>query len=225
MTKRNPTPYSYGANHAMYIRLAKARGVTNQRILLTVIGKRMSDARYMLGVTQEKAAERLKCCPIMLANIERGTDLKRIPLWLIERASWVYEVSLDYLFGVTDDFERSPQACAERNFHQFVIDEIERARLEEVAILGKLRRKIYATDSAMSEVYEYAQKVAEAVEVFKKNQKFDGMAGSNKLLTYSRKLQERVELANLQLKAFRAGCTVSKYERILLGAAEDSDGQ
>ncbi|QSB03230.1 helix-turn-helix transcriptional regulator [Methylomonas sp. EFPC1] len=104
-----------------------------QKIVKT-FGQRMIIAREMCGLSGLEAAELLGYAnSSKLSKIEHASDPETIPAFLPYKASIVYNVSLDFLFGLSDDWQRDPiisQQC-----------QIQRA-LEEVTADENSRREI-----------------------------------------------------------------------------------
>jgi hypothetical protein len=51
-----------------------------------------------------------------------------VPLWVILRAAKVYEVSVDFIFGVTDDWETGSRMTQEREVSAWLGDMLMRMR-------------------------------------------------------------------------------------------------
>lgn len=84
--------------------------------MVKTIGIRMRQARELCNLSQNMAAKRLGYSnSSKLSKIEGATDTNSVPLWLILRASQIYEVSVDFLFGITDDWETGARMTQERN--------------------------------------------------------------------------------------------------------------
>lgn len=67
--------------------------------IAAAIGERLRMAREAAGLSQLEAARRLGYAnSSKLSKIEGGGS-SEVPMWLIKRAGWLYDVSIDYLFG------------------------------------------------------------------------------------------------------------------------------
>ena len=65
--------------------------------------------------------------PSKLSKIENATDTQSVPLWVIHEAAKLYEVSIDFLLGESDDWEHSARKTQEREVSRFQAEQIERA--------------------------------------------------------------------------------------------------
>ena len=107
-----------------------------QAAIVKTIGTRMRQAREMCNLSQSAAAKRLGYAnSSKLSKVENATDTNSVPLWLILRAAKAYEVSVDYLFGATDDWEISARMTQEREVSPWLWDAMERARLRDPSSL------------------------------------------------------------------------------------------
>jgi hypothetical protein len=104
------------------IRMKQARTVK-------ICGARFKEARVELcNMTLSKAAEALGYANASkLSKIENASDGYPIPLWVLVEASKLYEVSTDFLLGVSDDWERSARMTQEREVSRFQAEQIEKA--------------------------------------------------------------------------------------------------
>ena len=85
------------------------------------------------GFNQQQAAKKLGYSNSSgLAKVEAGTYTKSIPWWLIPRASKVYDVSVDYLFGFSEDWERDAVVSQQRDVGHWLLDHWERSKMAEV---------------------------------------------------------------------------------------------
>jgi len=82
---------------------------------MKTIGARMLEARQLTKMHQMKAATLLGIEKSQLQEIEHDFP-DSLPLSLVLQASKIYDVSMDYLFGISDDWEQSPDARKERDF-------------------------------------------------------------------------------------------------------------
>lgn len=63
--------------------------------------KRIADLRIDKDKTQQQIADMLKCNRQVYARYERG--IREIPVSMLIQLAQYYEVSLDYLTGLTDE--------------------------------------------------------------------------------------------------------------------------
>lgn len=77
--------------------------------IVKVFGRRMKEARELCGLSGLEAAERLGYMnSSKLSKIEHASDGETIPPFLPYKASIVYQVSMDFLYGLSDDWQRDP---------------------------------------------------------------------------------------------------------------------
>lgn len=119
--------------------------------VVKVFGSRMREAREISGMTLCKAAKRLGYRnPSKLSKIENASDTNSVPIWLIPKASKLYMVSVDFLFGFSDDWERSPVVCQQREIAIGLMEHWERARAAELNAFRVLNNKLFAVSKAVS---------------------------------------------------------------------------
>ena len=121
-----------------------------QAAVVKTIGARMREARELCNMSQSAAARRLGYSnPSKLSKVEGATDTNSVPLWLIVRAASVYEVSIDYLFGCSDDWEAGSRMTQERETSAWLFDTWEKARRRDMETLRKLHNKVEAMEEAI----------------------------------------------------------------------------
>lgn len=106
-------------------------------------GARLKEAREMCELKLEQARKRLHLNNAQdLRKIETGLFTgEELPLWLVVRAAKAYEVSTDWILGVTDDWEVDAR-LTERDTGLFLIEEIERGRMRDLKEMAKLHRQL-----------------------------------------------------------------------------------
>jgi transcriptional regulator with XRE-family HTH domain len=134
--------------------------------LNTVIAARLKSAREFSGLDQRVAAERLgfsNSSP--LSKIENWPlyQDRIIPLALIFRAATLYEVTADYLFGLSDYYETDLDALTRRFVASSVLDTWERAREEDLALLMRLVNEVAAVSESMIEISRAVGKAEETL--------------------------------------------------------------
>lgn len=86
----------------------------SEAALMSEIGSRLKYEREENHYSRLKAAELLGISAAELKTYENVTSLSQIPFMVIKKAAGLYGVSVDHLFGMSDDFDASSTASAER---------------------------------------------------------------------------------------------------------------
>ena len=173
----------------------------DQAILVQTIGARMREARELCNMSQSAAAKRLGYSnPSMLSKVEWATDSNSVPLWLIVRASKLFDVSMDFLFGTSDDWETGLQ----RPVQGWLLDTWQAARVRDLAELEKLHRRVAAVSSLLPAIADESERAAEAIERFAAiNPGFDDMRGGARLAAAAENLVRHAAKANSTAQRFR----------------------
>lgn len=188
-----------------------------QARLVQIIGARMREARELCNMSQSAAAKRLGYSnPSKLSKVEGATDTNSAPLWLISRASKLYDVSVDFLFGLTDDFEVGLQ----RGVQTWLVVELEKSRIRDMAELEKLHRRVTAISRLLPTVADEAERTAEAIKRFAElNPEFDDMRGGARLAAAAENLIRHAAKANSTAQRFRVEIGVDRSNRQPQGVA------
>ncbi len=189
----------------------------DQACLVQTIGARMREARELCDMSQSVAAKRLGySTPSMLSMVEWATDRNSVPLWLIVRAAKLYDVSIDFLFGATDDFEVGLQ----RGVQTWLIGEWEKSRIEDMKALEKLHRRVAAVSALLPVIADESERTAEAIERFAEiNPGFDDMRGSARLAAAAENLVRHAAKANSTAQRFRIEIGVDRSNHQPQGVA------
>lgn len=173
-----------------------------QAELVRVIGDRLRESREMCNLSQSESAKRMGYAnPSKLSKVEGATDTNSVPLWLIVRAAKVYEVSVDFLFGLSDDFENREPPGAQ----SWLLDAWQKMRERDLAALEQLHREIAAVASHTAELVAGAAEVADALTRLRTRcPEFDDLPASAVVGRIER-LHERACVADGALKRFRLG--------------------
>jgi len=173
--------------------------------LMRVIGSRMTEARHLCQYNRDIAANLLMVKPSLLRRVETALDLKYIPLNLVYRASQLYDVSLDYIFGESDDFELALEVQAERAFgvqmqtyHQSQLCEL------GVRFAGQERKQKALAETVKSVLYATTELEEVMLQFKKMNANFNIMACSSKLNHRVNKLVRASDRARLELVRCKA---------------------
>lgn len=187
---------------------------TERSGLAKSIGNRMREAREIAGMSQSEAARLLGYAnSSKLAKVEMGTDTNSVPLWLIKRASRLYEVSIDFLFGESDDWELSAQACQERDVSKWVFDAWNQARERDMEILRRLNQRFDGLSGAINKSVSASEDVRAAWDrIIALNPKFeDEVRGGGRLLSAIERLMMISSESKAKLQRFKTECTLSKF--------------
>ncbi|ASF48531.1 helix-turn-helix domain-containing protein [Methylovulum psychrotolerans] len=110
----------------------------------------------------------------MLSKIENASNGLSVPIWLVVRASEVYFVSTDFLFGVSEDWERDAQVSQEREVTRMLSDCLLQMRAAELNQVRTISHKIDACGKATHFALTAITKIYNALEtVRRKNAIFD----------------------------------------------------
>lgn len=119
--------------------------------VVKVFGGRMREARDLCGMNLVTAAKRLGYRNASkLSKIENASDTNSVPIWLIPKAAKLYMVSVDFLFGFSDDWERSPVVCQQREIAMGLMEHWERARAAELNAFRVLNNRMFTLAKAVS---------------------------------------------------------------------------
>ena len=198
-------------------------------VLVRTIGERLRQARELCGLSQSSAALKLGYKnPSKLSKIERATDAVSIPLLLIPRAAKLYQVSMDFLFGLSLDWDNSPRLPKEREVGNFIVEEWERARMRDLQAIQKLNDRLDAIDVVVQTSVELSFEVREALEKFiALNPEFESeMRGGATLLNACEKQLAAAKEAQKRLRRFHIECrAIGKKETDQLELFEEEEGE
>lgn len=199
-----------------------------QAALIREMGGRMKEARELNNLTQQSAALKLGYRnSSKLAKVENATDTNSIPLWLIHRASKLYAVSTDFLFGLNDDWEQSARLTIERQSGIWLNEQWERLRRRDMEVLQKFSARLEALDSTISNQFRLVKDLKEALMSFNSlNPEFENdMRGSARLTSVVERLERSSQVAEAKLRKFRKECELANAtnETLQLPLFEDED--
>jgi transcriptional regulator with XRE-family HTH domain len=124
-----------------------------QCAIVRTIGQRLREARELCNMSQLMAAERLGYSnSSKLAKVENSSDTCSVPLWLIVRAAKLYDVSVDFLFGLSDDWESDPAARNANAIHHFLLEARAREAAREIEALRRFGSRLDLIETATVEL-------------------------------------------------------------------------
>lgn len=152
-----------------------------------IIVSRLREARHLCGLSQTEAAVRLGFANGSgLCKLEQGAT-HAVPLWVLARAARVYEVSADYLMGLTDDWEADAR-LTERATAHWVYEAWAVARERDLKALAAL-------DTRVREIAEKAGGLAnQCLTSYFSNGKPPAMEGIKQQAEAVRRMLEKLKL-------------------------------
>jgi hypothetical protein len=94
-----------------------------------------------------------------LSKVENATDTISVPLWLIRDAAEFYEVSTEYLCGLSDDWETG----VHRGVTPFLLEQWDRIRNRDLRALVTLQQHVEAATAVIPTLQRDAQGVIDAI--------------------------------------------------------------
>lgn len=115
------------------------------------VGAKLKEAREMVGLSQLNAARQIGYAnSTKLSKIETGKHSSQIPMWMLKRASQVYDVSLDYLLGITESMEREDvRHSALREMMVHMREDWERMRCRDVLVQSNMLDRIKSIEKGV----------------------------------------------------------------------------
>ena len=129
------------------------------------IGERIREAREMQGYSQLRAAQLMGYAnSTKLSKIETGTDSVQIPLWFLRRCVSVYDVSLDYLFGVTDSMGvGEKRGRAAKDTIKLMQNEWHLQRLRDMSVIKSTQDRVDRLEASLGLMSEQLNDAMEAL--------------------------------------------------------------
>jgi transcriptional regulator with XRE-family HTH domain len=178
-------------------------GKHEQAALVRTIGERMRQAREMCNLSQSAAAKRLGYSnPSKLSKVEAATDTNSVPLWLICATARVYEVSVDFLMGLTDDWE----VGVPRGTQGWLLDAWQKMRLRDIGLLDRVHHEVVTVAGTTSDLVAAVREVGDSLTAYRaRNPGFDETPASNVLVSRIAKLEAAAKRADAGLRRFEFG--------------------
>lgn len=182
-----------------------------QAAAVKTIGARMRQARELCNLSQSAAAKRLGYAnPSKLSKVELATDTNSVPLWLIVRAARVYEVSVDFLFGATDDWEVGARMTQEREVSAWLYDTFDKLRQRDMETLKRLHDRVQTLTDAVATMLTMTEDAAAALDRFAEvNPEFQDMRAGGRLVGAVERAHDAAKGAKAKMERFRMECSVA----------------
>ncbi|ENV00417.1 hypothetical protein F969_00649 [Acinetobacter variabilis] len=216
---KNTTPQAQ-VSSARKATLTSTPSKQDQAVLSCEVGVRMRESRIMSGLSQVDAAKRLGYeNSSKLAKIEKGQS-SRIPLWVIRKAAVLYDVSCDYLFGVTQTMERDDVSHASlRELHAFMFAEFDKRHAQDVAVMMGIRTKLETIEKTIVLAAMQAEQLDEARAFIESLPEWQEVRGGNRLINHIERLHHTVTSSALRFKDIKKEMQVksgTEYQMNLL---------
>lgn len=172
-----------------------------QIAMIRLIGKRLREAREMAGFSQLDAAIHLGYKnSSKLAKVENASDTFSVPVALVIKAAGLYEVSADYLLGISEDWDVAPDERHQRQIGRWLFNTWESARERDLAAMAELSKKVSFVASSISALVEKSESVQHAFDRLRDlNAGFDELIAGAKLASSVDVLVDAGRQARLQL--------------------------
>ncbi len=179
----------------------------DQAELAKEVGARLKEAREMVGLSQLVAAKNIGYSnSTKLSKIETGKHSSQIPMWVLKRAAQVYDVSLDYLLGVTESMERDDLGHhIYREMATHMREEWNRYRHRDIIVQSSMIERVKCIEGSVSHIGTEAEQAEKAmIRLVELNSKlWDKMRGGHKALASVQATAAAARTANQKMKRFR----------------------
>ena len=179
-----------------------------QAQIVKLIGDRMRQARELCNLSQTEAAKRLGYAnSSKLSKVEHATDTYSMPLWLLLRASKVYEVSIDFLFGVSESFDLSSRMSQERAVSSWLFEAFQKRQTQDMCVLRQLHVRLEAMNRVAATIFDQTDRTVDAFVKFRsRNPEFDEMPAGATLVNRIDALEKCVSELRSQLRQLSFEC-------------------
>lgn len=180
--------------------------------VVRTFGQRMKEARELNKLNQVEAARLLGYAnSSKLAKVELASDTNSVPFWLIPKAAKLYDVSIDFLFGISDDWEHDPEVSQQRQIGQWLFERAERSRAAELNAMRVLFNKLVVVQKAVSlhlkrskELKQLVDRIAEINQPTEESAGWDDIKLGSKLLRFAIETVEEANGISAELKRYHA---------------------
>ncbi|QSB02665.1 hypothetical protein JWZ98_06935 [Methylomonas sp. EFPC1] len=170
--------------------------------IVKTFGQRMTMAREMCGLSGLQAAELLGYQnSSKLSKIEHASDPETIPAFLPYKAAIVYQVSMDYLFGLASDWQRDPVTAQEQQIKRA----LEEVTADENNAIRNLFDQLTIVEQAAEVAFNRFGEIKKIVNRFREiNPEFDELKLGAKLLRVVDEASSEVAAVGRKLAAYHA---------------------
>ncbi len=127
-------------------------------------------------------------------------------------------MSIDYIYGESDDWELSARALQERDMAKWMMEAWEAGRQRDLEVLRKLKLRMDAISETVTGLFSASQDVQDALRRFVElnSETFDEMRGGNRLLVAVDKLFNLTGTCQRKVTRFSRQCEVSGIGAVIV---------
>jgi transcriptional regulator with XRE-family HTH domain len=180
--------------------------------LIGVIGLRMREAREIAGMQQIHAAKLLGYKNSSRLNkIENAQNVSSISLHTILTASKIYDVSCDFLLGISSDWERDARVASNSNAMSYILELWTQQHLNDLNAIRRNENKVKALCKAVDMYSNSVANCRKSLNVFmERNKGFNEMKAGATLVNAVCEIENAVYNATAQLKRYKADVKVDR---------------
>ncbi|SFM95783.1 HigA family addiction module antitoxin [Nitrosomonas communis] len=189
-----------------------------ERAIAASVGSKLKEARKFRGQTIAEASQLLDIPAHDLKFYEGGLDIEHFPLKLIKKSAAIYDVSVDWIFGlVEDDWESDPKEVrdehVELDFIKYLLMERQRAMERQLWHVGSMAVAMTKPVSSMTQAYKKVHKAF--MNFLELNPKFDDMRGGATLSKEIKQAVKNCEAANRLLERVEELRPMTLYRKMI----------
>lgn len=204
-------------------RMSNASRRAAQAKLVKVIGARFKEAREICNMTQVLAAEALGYSNSSKLNkIEGASDTVSVPLLTICDAADLYDVSIDFLMGKTDDWERDIASSRQGNAGRWIFEHWKNANKAQVSAFMALNNKLATLEKSVNVAVNRSGEMLTVIRrVQELNPEFNDLRGGSKLVFCAQESVNDAHKALADLKRFH--CLIEASHSAGVGLVKNKD--
>lgn len=200
------------------LKTSDTKAAIKARLIYTnkVFGERMVEARELCNLTQVDAARKMGYSGSSgLCKIESGKYTRTIPGWVAPVASEVYDVSTDFLFGISEEWERNCVVSQQRDVAGFLMKHWERQKYAEINAIRVLNNKITVLEVAANDAIRHAKRINDILVKFRElNPDFEDMRMGARLVMAAQDSLDDANKAIAELKRYHCQMKAAKASNV-----------